>query len=265
VWAAFPSGTWVDLRVGDHRDDPEAADRWGPRRLIRAKVLTALLLGAAEPEPGCFPAIRLRGARIAGRLDVIGATVSFGLICECCWFDAALRFVEATTKTVRLVNCSIAGFNGTRMRTEGILNLYRTKISGALLLDQATIIGQACLAQAAIDGQAGEAVAAHGLAVSGDLDCTEMTARDPVRLGNTRIDGSVQLTGAQISSSGGLALDATNAVIGAGLDGGRMIVDGETRLRHTRIAGSLRLPAAQLRNLGAVALGAGGLTVQSGM
>jgi hypothetical protein len=265
VWAAFPSGTWVDLRAGDDRDDLEDAARWGSQRLVRAKVLTALLLGAAGPQPGSFPAVRLRGARIAGRLDVMGATVGFGLVCEYCWFDTAPRFVEATTKTVRLVNCRLAGFNGTRMRTEGILNLYRTKVGGALLLDQATIAGQACLGQAVVDGQAGEAVAAHGLVLSGDLDCTEMISRGPVRLGNARIDGSVQLIGAQICSSGGRALDATNAVIGAGLDGSRMIVDGETRLRHTRIAGSLRLPAAQLRNPDGVALGAGGLTVQSGM
>lgn len=265
VWTAFTSGTWVDLRAGDHRDDLERAEHWGPERLVRAHVITALLLGAAVPEPSCLPAVRLRGARISGRLDVMGGTVSFGLICEFCWFDTALRFVEATTRTVRLAHCRLAGFNGTRMRAEGILNLFQAKVDGALLLDRVTVVGEVCLGRTVIDGRNGEAVTARGLVVSGDLDCSQMISHGPVRVGNARIEGSVQLTDAQISAPGERALDAANAVIGAGLDGDRMIVDGETRLRHTRITGSLRLSAAKLRNPGGVALGGGGLTVQSGM
>ena len=225
----------------------------------------ALLLGAVPPEPGCIPAVRLRGARVAGRLDVMGAVVGFGLICESCWFDTAPRFVEATTKTVRLVGCSLAGFDGTRMRTEGILNFYQTKVRGVLRMDRATVAGEVCLGQALVDGGSGEAVAARGLIVSGDLDCTDMISDGPVQLRNARIDGAVQLTGAQISCPGGLAVDATNAVIGAGWDGDGMIVQGETRLRHARIAGSLRFAAARLSNSGGVALGAGGLAVEGGV
>jgi len=259
VWAAFPAGTWVDLRAGDQRDDLDRGDRWGPERVVRAEVIMALLLGAVPPEPGCIPAVRLRGARVEGRLDVMGAVVGFGLICESCWFDTAPRFVEATTKTVCLVSCSLAGFDGTRMRTEGILNFYQTKMRGVLRMDRATIAGEVCLGQALIDGGSGEAVAARGLIVSGDLDCTDMISDGPVHLPNARIDGAAQLTGVRISCPGGLAVDATNAVIGAGWDGDRMIVQGEIRLRHARIAGSLRLAAARLSNSGGVALGAGGL------
>ncbi|HEX6525737.1 MAG TPA: hypothetical protein VF070_37845 [Streptosporangiaceae bacterium] len=119
--------------------------------------------------------------------------------------------------------------------------------------------------QAVIDGRDGEAVTARGLVVSGDLDCTEMISRGPVRVGNARVDGSVQLAAAQISSHADPALDAANAVIGAGFDGSRMIVEGETRLRHARIAGRLLLTGAQLRNSVGVALGADGLAVEGGM
>ena len=206
LWAAFPSGAWVDLRAGDKRDEPERAALWGPERVVRAKVITALLLGAAAPEPGCFPAVRLRGARVTGRLDVMGATVSFALICESCRFDTALRLVEASTKTVRLVDCSLSGFNGTRMRTEGILNLHQTKVGGALLLDRA-VAGEICLRQTVIDGHNGEAIAARGLAVSGDLDCAQMISHGPVRLANARIDGSVQMADSQISARGDIAIE----------------------------------------------------------
>ena len=112
----------------------------------------ALLLGAARPERGRIPAVRLRGVRVAGRLDLMGATVTSALVCEGCWFDVAPRFVEATTKTMRLVNCSIPGFNGTRMRAEGIFNLYQSTVRGALLLDRASVAGEVCLRQTVIEG-----------------------------------------------------------------------------------------------------------------
>jgi hypothetical protein len=63
-----------------------------------------LLLGAREPAAGCHPAIRLRGVQVTGRLDLMGATVSYALVCEHCRFDEPIRLVEATTKTVRIVD-----------------------------------------------------------------------------------------------------------------------------------------------------------------
>src|SRR6266851_3014359 len=129
VWAAFPAGAWVDLQTGDpQQDDLDSADRWSQDRTIRAEVVTALLLGASEPDPGHFPAVRLRGVRVTGRLDVLGATVTCALVCEQCYFDTAPRFVEAITRTVRLVDCRLAGFNGAGIRVEGILDLCRARI-----------------------------------------------------------------------------------------------------------------------------------------
>ena len=216
LWEAFPSGSWVDLRAGDQRDDLEGSDRWGGERTIRAEVITRLLLGAAVPEPGFSPAVRVRGARIAGCLDVMGATVGCGLICEGCWFDTDLRFVEATTKTVRLAGCRVAGFNGTRLHAEGILDFHQATVTGAVLLDQAVIAGDMSLSEAAIGGRDGGAVMARGLAVSGDLDCTGMMAHGCVRLANARIDGSVRLARAEVRASGDQAVDVSNGRIGVG-------------------------------------------------
>ena len=47
LWQAFARGAWVDLRDG------------GQDRVIRAEVITALLLGA-DSEPGHAPAVRWR-------------------------------------------------------------------------------------------------------------------------------------------------------------------------------------------------------------
>jgi hypothetical protein len=103
LWAAFPTGAWADLRSGDPgEDDPANAGCWGKGRTVRAEVVTALLLGARDPERGHFPAVRLRGARITGRIDLMGAVITHALVLEHCRFDEPLRFVEATTKTVRI-------------------------------------------------------------------------------------------------------------------------------------------------------------------
>ena len=111
LWQAFPRGAWVDLRDGD-RD-----------RAIRAEVISELLLGAADPEPGSPPAVRLRGARITGRLDLMGATVAWPLVCEYCVFEEELRFVESVPGRCGSCRAGCRAFNGTRMRLDGILNL----------------------------------------------------------------------------------------------------------------------------------------------
>ena len=73
LWLAFPRGAWVELGEGS----PAADD---PSRVIRAEVISALLLGAGNSEPGHAPAVRIRGGRITGRLDLMGATVTCPLV-----------------------------------------------------------------------------------------------------------------------------------------------------------------------------------------
>lgn len=117
---AFPVGEWVDFRTGDPSDDDLAgAAGWGADRTIRAEILAGLLLGAGESSPGHFPAVRLRGARIAGLLDIAGAVLSCALTCESCYFDTMPAFREAITRSVHLTGSRLAGFDGTRMRVDG--------------------------------------------------------------------------------------------------------------------------------------------------
>jgi hypothetical protein len=266
LWQAFPKGTWVDLRVGDAvADDLGTAPGWGAERVVRAEVIRALLLGAGEAEPGHAPGVRLRGARITGRLDLMGATVSYPLVCEHCYFDQELRFVESSTRTVRIVTSHLPALNGTRMRLAGILNLWACQIAGVLRLDQAKLSGQLCLLDAAIGAGTGmEAVAAYGLAVDGDLECAGLHARGSVVMVTAAITGSADLTGARISNPGQQALRMDRAVIGR-LDCRDMIVHGETRMHNTRISASLTLSSAKLDNPAGVALSAGGLNVGGGL
>ncbi len=266
VWQAFARGTWVDLREGDPvADGLEATAQWGPERVIRTEVISALLLGARDAEPGFAPGVRLRGARIAGRLDLMGATLSHPLVFEHCYFTDELRFVECSAKTVRIVCSRLPAFNGTRMRLSGILNLWRSTVTGVLRLDQARLEGQLCLSEAAIGaGDGAEAVAAHGLAVDGGLEGTALRAHGSVIMENAAVAGTVDLTGAYIACPGQRALSMSGAAVGQ-LNCPGIVVEGETRMQNSRVGASIVLAAARLDNPGGAALSAGGLSAAGGV
>jgi hypothetical protein len=200
--AAFPRGAWVDLRKGDpDSDDPARGHGWGERRTLRAEVITALLLGAFDAVPGSFPAVRIRAARITGRLDLMGAETGYALVCEGCLFEQPLRFVEATTKTVRIISSRMPGLNGARMRTEGLFNLYGSVIEGLLRLDQAHVVGEVFLMGAHVGDGSGEAIAAKGLIVDGDVQCNDgFTARGSINLRGARIAGRLSFRGAVLDA-----------------------------------------------------------------
>ena len=70
---AVEEGVMVDL-AGDEPVDETAMRSWdGPERTIRAEIIRDIVLGrlAAEPDPR---GLRLRGARIAGRIDLENIT-----------------------------------------------------------------------------------------------------------------------------------------------------------------------------------------------
>jgi hypothetical protein len=268
VWDAFPTGSWVDLRAGDPAiDDPRAAVGWEARRFVRAEVLRALLLGARRPEPGSAPAIRLRGARISGRLDLMGATVNWPLVCEYCAFDREIRLVESVTKTVRIVHSKMPAFNGTRMRLDGILSFWSSIVDGILRLDQAKVTGQVSLRDADIGASSifVDAVPAFGLNVEGGVELAGMTAHGVVSFQVARITGSVDLSRARIINPGSRAFSADSAEIGGRLDCAAMVADGEIALHNTRIAASVSFDGARLTNSGAQALSAGGAVMRGGV
>ena len=267
VWKAFTRGTWADLRSGNPDADALAnVDSWAADRTVRAEVIRALLLGAGETEPGYFPGLRLRGARVSGRLDLMGATVAYALVCEHCHFDDELRLVESSTKTVRLVACALASFNGTRLRAEGIVNFHSSTVRDVLRLDGARVAGELCLRDATL-GPSPErfCLSADGLAANGDIECTGLVCRGAAAMRGIRTEGSMVLADARLGGASGLGLDADNAAVGARLDAERLAITGELRLKHARIAGNVRLNGARLDNPGGTALGGGGLSVEGGL
>lgn len=267
MWAAFPRGDWVDLRTGDpEKDDLADAEDWDAGRTVRAEVIAALLLGAVPPDPGRRPALRLRGARVRGRLDLMGAEILCPLVCEYCHFDEPVRLVETTARTVRLVRSSLHSLNAARLGVSGILNLYLSTVRAGIRLDRARVSGEISLRGARIGpDDRGVAVAADGLVVDGQLEADAgFRADGPVLLRGGRVEGRLNLENATVigGDAASRALSLSRTTIGGGLHAAGLAVHGETALRSTRVQAEVLFDSAALRNPGGVALGAGGLTVE---
>jgi hypothetical protein len=253
LWQAFARGAPVDLG--------RAAD--GSRPVIRAEVITALLLGAVPAEPGGAAGIQLRGATIAGPLRLLGGTTAWPLACQDCQFDTGVDLVDSSVRTVRITASELPAFDGTRLRLDGILDLADSRVAGCVRLDHAKVTGQLSL-RGSVAGDGTDAVAATGLSVDGDVDFLRLEARGGVSLEAATVTGIVDLTEARMASPGGRALVLSYATIGGKLDCRDLAVDGETRANNCKVTAQLIMSAAQLSNPGGVALFAGGLRVGGG-
>lgn len=196
LWEAFPRGAWVDLGGSPTGEVP----------VIRAEVIAALLLGAVPAEPGYAAGIRLRGATVAGPLDLRGGTATQPLLCEGCRFDSELTLVDGSFRTIRLLDCELHGLDCSQLRLEGTLDLSGSRLDGCLRLENAKINGQLRMRGARIAGAGPEAVAANGLVVAGDVDCPGLEANGKVSFRAAAIAGSCDLSGARITAPGERAL-----------------------------------------------------------
>jgi hypothetical protein len=230
---------------------------------IRAEMIRAVLLGLDPARPGSAAGLNIRRARVTGPLDLAGITVTCPVIFEDCEFGDEVRFAESVTRSVRFTGCRLPGFDGARMRTEGVLDFSGCVISQSVRLEQAKITGQLSL-QGAVIGPGPVAVSAAGLSVVGGVTCAGMTTTGSVRMEDCVITGSVDLAEAVITSPGPGALDLGNAQISGRLVGRGIRVDGEMLLHDAHVT-RVELSAAQLHNPSGFALSAGGLTVSGGM
>jgi hypothetical protein len=104
------AGTRLDL-AGGGSVDHQAMNKWGPARTVRAAVLRHLLVGPEPSWPVHSKGVRLRGARISGRLDLESATVRCPLMLEDCYLDSPdpVTLNYATVSRIVLSRCRVAG------------------------------------------------------------------------------------------------------------------------------------------------------------
>ncbi|KOU78059.1 oxidoreductase [Streptomyces sp. MMG1533] len=213
LWDAFPTGRPVDLRTDGADDDPANGDGWGSERTIRAGVVAALLLGGNPGQPGTVPALRLAGARISGTLDLGGAEIGHGMWFEECWFEQAVGFYGAATRTIAIKGSTIPGVDLTMARVEGRVEFRKSVLRGRLSLLNARVAGELVLTDAVLSSPGDWAVFAGGLAVEGGFFCRRTTVDGGMRLLGAHLSGGLHMEGARVRSPDGVALLADHAVV----------------------------------------------------
>jgi hypothetical protein len=185
--------------------------------------------------------VRLRGARISGRLDLESATLRCPFVLEDCYLDSKEPMVlkYSTVSLLRLVRCRLAGLIADVLVVTKEMDLTRSTFTGAVRLLGADITGQLIFRGAKISDTDTDnnALFADTLKVGRSVFLNDgFTAAGAVRLPGAEITGQLNCRGAKISGTytDNNALVADRVKVG----GGVFLNDGFT------VDGAVRLPGA---------------------
>ncbi|MFD7032969.1 oxidoreductase [Streptomyces sp. NPDC059917] len=216
MWSAFRTGNVCDLsaRVAGE-DDPHGDRVWGPARSVRARVVALLLLHGPAPVPGRVSSLKLRGARITGRLDLSGGTVDPYVEVQSCRFDSEVQLSETRLGTLRLVDCAVPRLDAARLHTAGDLHLLRCRVARGIRLTDAQIGTDLLISELVVQrDNRGRAIAADGMSVAQDFQADLIKTYGEVSLRGAKIGVSMSLRGARLSNPyGRLALNAPTLTV----------------------------------------------------
>ena len=232
------SGEWLDLTLSLGEVLDEAAMRsWGDSRTCPAEVIRDILRGrlVADPDPH---GVRLRGARISGRLDLENLTTDVNLELRDCFLEEGVLARGGRLAAVSLTRCQLEHaadppLDAARL-TCSVLDLTGARIvgharAGAVNLRGARIDRSLDCDGASLRNDSGPALVGDGLQVGRAVNlrdgftATRASARGvrptdarpgAVRLTGGHIGGGLDCTGASLCSDSGPALSADGLQVG---------------------------------------------------
>ncbi|MGZ9929938.1 membrane-associated oxidoreductase [Streptomyces sp. NC-S4] len=258
VWEAFPRGDGVDFRHTPEDSSVDGAD-WGPDRTLRAEVLRAILLGAGPVVQGRIPGLKVKGAKIVGKLDLRYAVIDHPIRLRDCWFERKPLIYGAQLRALVLGYSTLPGLTASTVRVEVVLRLSCCRIAGPVRLQGAKISGGLFLQGAVIGPTAGEEadeppLQLNHIEVDTDIIANDLTVHGQLRLNGATVGGQIQLDRARLLAPGGIALHAENLTVGTDLRAHRMQARGMVNLTGSRIPGQANLTRADLANPDGTAL-----------
>lgn len=248
---AAARGALVDLSTGDARqDDPVHGATWGPERTVRAGALAELLTRAADG--GRLRAVKVRGARITGDLDLEAAEPACPLVLTHCHIERPVNLSGAVLSSIRLSGCHLPGLVADQLRTTADLSLDGVTVEGAVTLRAARIGGSLDLSGARLANPDGVALQADSMTVAHCVFCRAgFAAEGQVRMLSARIGEAFSLEGATLDHPDGDALYAVRLTVDGDLFFRRgLTVRGNLQLSGARVGGLIDLSGALLSHPG---------------
>ena len=269
VLRAAKTGELVDLRARKPNLDDATRGKTGDvARAVRAELLVELLTGRDEASNGRPRAVKLRGARITGTLDLEASTLLCPLLLQDCHLDQPVNLKDATALSISLPGCHVPGINANQLVVRGNLGLNRGFTAhGEVALVGARIGGALNFRRAYLSNSDGHALQAARLTVDGTMFCDDgFAAHGEVGLLGAHIGSVLAFSGASLNNPNGTALLANRLIVDGAMfcrDG--FAAHGRVNLVNAHIGGMFVLDGAQLANPGGFALAASGLTVDGEM
>jgi hypothetical protein len=198
----------------ENQNDPTQWAAWGPERTIRSALL--FWLCTDQQAAACIPpkGIRIRGARIEGRLDFEGATLAHRLSLIRCAIPEGIVLTDARARRIDLSDSYTQGLYASGLTTEGDLVLSGLICVGAVQLVRAHIKGQLVCHRVRLENPNGDALFADWMTVEGAAVLDEgFHATGEVRLPGTHIKGQLSCRGARLENPNGNALFADGMTV----------------------------------------------------
>ena len=272
-------GEVFDL-AGDEQVDVPAMRSWGESRTVQADLIRKILRGqfASTTDHG----LRLRGVRIAGRLDLENMTTAVWLELENCFLPEGIVARDAALPGLNVDSCllehpSEPPIDADRISIASYISLTGCTISAhakepAVSLSEARLGGNLSCSGAKLHSESGPALSADSLQVGSDIDLDEgfeaaSGGETAVNLGNVRIGGRLNCSGGKLRSESGEALYADSLQVDRDVyleEEFEAVSGGEgtaVNLANARIGGRLSCSGGKLRSESGPALYAEGLQV----
>ena len=263
--AVAASGSVLDLRDRDERVNPIDGSRWAPQRTIRAQLLRQLLLN--EQVPNRATAVRVRGARIVGRLNLGGQKLECPFELYECYLAHEVNLAKAEAISISLRGSYLRrGLSARQLRVKYSVNLSRGfRCTGPVRLTAASIGGSLDCGGGGFTRPGGTPIVGDLLTVTRNVFLGDgFKANGQVRLVGAHVGGQLNLTGGEFRNHKGNATDADGDAInadGVQVDRGLLCGDGfkaegGVRLVGARVRGQLDLTGGEFRSAGGDAINA---------
>jgi hypothetical protein len=243
------------LRSGDYAVIADGAlpDATQIDRSIRGEFLRFLLLGGDETYRVHEKGIQLRGALIAGALDLEGCRIHCGIALKDCRFETAPIVRSAIIDNLYLDGSILPGLKADVVDVRGSVSLAGAIIEGPITIQGAKLGGLLNCDGARISSPSAVALLGDDI-VARSITMRGANVIGSIWIGGAKLGSDLNLAGVDIHWPDGFAIKAN----GIDVDGDVILhsgrADGEIEIIGAHIEGDFDCTATRLHNPGKVAL-----------